>query len=1372
MLVACIYNTLEVSIRRTVPFPDNVKVLWDDLRDRYSQRNGSRIHELKGRIIDSASEYLMLLENEKLHQFLYGLDSTKYKTVVDGLLMMDPLPTLSYAHGKILAAERHNTVVAAQEPRHDAVGFAVDGHASSRFPGQQLGSSREPPICSHCGHKGHPKERCFELIGWPDKYGGRGKGANSRGGRGGGRSGGRGRGNFATAAETGRQQGTASGGDGLRQQGSSSDVDRATLPTLTDAQVQQLVAALNSSKVAPTTPSLHGKQFSDQWIIDTGASNHMSGNVDLFVDLYDISSEPVGLPNGKSTTATKEGRIKLSDSLYLDNVLYVPALNCNLLSVSQLLEKQQFLVLFTNKLCVIQDRSLRNLIGVGEQCNGVYLFRLVRSFQANATVADIAWLWHRRLGHPSMKVVRSLLGVDSSDFNNVCGDNCQVCYMAKQPRDSFPLSNNKATDLFELIHCDIWGPYDVESSNGSHYFLTIVDDYSRATWVYLMVGKYEVRQLIPNFCVMIQTQFNKQVKKLQSDNGQEFVLKDFYSRMGILHQTSCVDTPQQNGRVERKHKHILNVARVLRFQAHLPIKFWGECVLAACHLINRTPTPILNGKTPHEVLFGSPPSFDALKVFGCLCYVAHRPRITDKFGSRSRRCLFVGYPLGKKGWRVYDLDTCEYFVSRDVKFVENVFPFATPTLGPSDTQLDTYFATSPTFIDDDDLDGSHNVLDGAVDSSDANAHMHVPEASTVPAGSTSVEMSPTGPTITTTEHVGRAPVSGTDSCDTSSRGESSFRGSNGVVCVENEPEVLGRGHRTRIPSTRLKGYVTTNTVVRQIDPLTSPSASHTQSCSSGKPFNIACYMDYNKFSVRHRRFLAAITKQKEPTSFKEAVQHPGWRQAMKEEIDALERNGTWTLEDLPPGKRAIGSGWVYKIKYKSNGDVERLKGHLVVFGNRKVEGIDYNETFAPVAKMGTVRIFLAVAVAKNWEVHQMDVCNAFLHGDLEEEVYMQLPPGYSSPIPGKVCRLRKSLYGLRQAPRQWFAKLSEALKRFGFTQSYADYSLFCYQKGDVSLHVVVYVDDLIIAGSSHDVILKFKQYLSTCFHMKDLGVLKYFLGIEVARGDQGLFLSQRKYALDVLQEAGMLGYKPIDTPMEQNHRLAHAKGVSCAHPDQYRRLVGRLVYLSVTRPELSYAVHTLAQFLSNPLIVHWDAAIRVLRYIKGSPGQGILLQPGDMQLNAFCDSDWAACPLTRRSLTGYFFLLGRSPMSWKTKKQATVSRSSAEAEYRAMAVTTCELKWLKALLHSLGVLHSWPMKLFCDSQSALHIAKNPVFHERTKHIEVDCHFVRDELLSGNISTQYVPTGSQLADILTKALGHKQFGLLLRKLGIYNLHAPT
>ena len=579
---------------------------------------------------------------------------------------------------------------------------------------------------------------------------------------------------------------------------------------------------------------------------------------------------------------------------------------------------------------------------------------------------------------------------------------------------------------------------------------------------------------------------------------------------------------------------------------------------------------------------------------------------------------------------------------------------------------------------------------------------------------------------------------------------------------------LGRGKRAKVPSVLLRDFITPTITTASPSPSSSASSD-----SSGTSYPSAHFVNADKFSRRHRIFLTVVTAGHEPRNYKEAMSHVGWRDAMQTEITALERNETWDMAPLPPGKKSLGSKWVYKIKYHASGKVEHLKARLVVFGNHQVEGIDYHETFAPVAKMVTVRAFLAVAAAKNWELHQMDVHNASLHGDLAEEVYMKSPTGFPSPSPGLVCRLKKSLYGLRQAPHCWFAKLAASLKRYGFQQSYSDYSLFTLTQGSLQLNVLVYVDDLIISGTHSSALASFKQYLGDCFHMKDLGPLKYFLGVEVARSPEGIFLCQRKYALDIIADSGLLGARPASFPMEQNHTLALATGALLEDPVQYRRLVGRLIYLSFTRPDLAYTVHILAQFMQAPRIEHWSAALRTVHYLKGSPGQGSLLSGAcDLHLTGWCDSDWASCPMTRRSITGWLIFLGHSPISWKTKKQHTVSRSSAEAEYRSMATTTAELTWLKALLMSLGIAHPRDMTLFCDSQSSLHIAQNPVFHEHTKHIEVDCHYVRDAIQNGTLATYHVSTTEQLADIFTKALGKRQFLYLLGKLGICNPHAPT
>ncbi|CAL9239421.1 unnamed protein product [Arabidopsis halleri] len=490
---------------------------------------------------------------------------------------------------------------------------------------------------------------------------------------------------------------------------------------------------------------------------------------------------------------------------------------------------------------------------------------------------------------------------------------------------------------------------------------------------------------------------------------------------------------------------------------------------------------------------------------------------------------------------------------------------------------------------------------------------------------------------------------------------------------EPEPEIekLGFGYRKKQPPVRLADYVTSL--------IYTPSPSET-------PYPIDNFLSSSQFSDKYQAYLFAITSGVEPQHYNEAVLDENWRFAVKDEIEALEENGTWTVEDLPPDKKAIGCKWVFRLKYNADGSLERHKARLVVLGNNNQEGIDYSETFAPVAKMITVRAFLQQAASLDWEVHQMDVHNAFLHGDLNEEVYMKFPPGFRTDDNTKVCRLRKSLYGLKQAPRCWFAKLGSAMKEYGFEQDISNYSLFTLATANSRLHVLVYVDDLIITGSSIHLVNEFKHYLSSCFRMKNLGILRYFLGIEVARSPAGIYLCQRKYALDIISETGLMGVKPISFPLEQNHKLSLAKDGAFSDPTRYRRLVGRLIYLGNTRPELSYAIHILSQFMNAPQNAHWNAALRVVRYLKNSPGQGILLRANTpLILTAWCDSDHGACPITSRSLTGWFIQFGDSPLSWKTRKHDVVSRSSAEAEYRAMADTVQELLWLRELLPSLGI---------------------------------------------------------------------------------------
>jgi hypothetical protein len=303
---------------------------------------------------------------------------------------------------------------------------------------------------------------------------------------------------------------------------------------------------------------------------------------------------------------------------------------------------------------------------------------------------------------------------------------------------------------------------------------------------------------------------------------------------------------------------------------------------------------------------------------------------------------------------------------------------------------------------------------------------------------------------------------------------------------------------------------------------------------------------------------------------------------------------------------------------------------------------------------------------------------------LEEDIFITLPPGFDSKGATKVCKLQKSLYGLKQASSQWFAKFSSTLICHGFIQSKADYSLFTRSQGSSFIALLVYVDDIVIASNDVSAVLDLTVYLNSVFNLKDLGPLKYFIGLEVARSGKGIVVSQRKYALDILEDSGVLGAKPVLFPMDPNIKLSRSDGELLSDPSSYRRLVGRLVYLTITRLDLSFSVQMLSQFMDSPCKPHMDAASRVLRYLKSSPEQGIFFPyVSDLKLKAFCDSNWAGCPDTRRSVTRFCVFLGDSLVSWKSKKQNTVSRSSIEAEYRSMAAVTCEITWLLALLRDL-----------------------------------------------------------------------------------------
>ncbi|KAI3722512.1 hypothetical protein L2E82_33551 [Cichorium intybus] len=788
----------------------------------------------------------------------------------------------------------------------------------------------------------------------------------------------------------------------------------------------------------------------------------------------------------------------------------------------------------------MQGLRSKNLIGAGDCRRGLYRMGM---FEDKRRVMHVTVeRWHKRLGHASEGKLAKVDFLKNISFKLKV---CDSCSKAKHTRSPFSLSEIKTTQCFELIHCDVWGKYRTPSLSGANYFLTIVDDFSRSVWIFLIKHKNDASKCLIDFHKMIENQFGKRIKRIRSDNGGEFTshtMLDFYNQNGILFETTCPHTPQQNGVVERKHRHLLDTARALRFEAKLPNKFWGECVLTAAYIINRLPSTTLSNKTPYEKLYNQKPDYDHMKVFGCLTYYRSNETNGDKFEVRGRPGIFLGYPHGTKGYKIFDIEKGKIMISRDTKFHEDIFPFPTNSIHDSG-ELDDFFDIGPIRLNQEhEHERQHEDLEPRFEDMSSN--------------------SPHSNARLQDEVI----IPETDNDPTSTQNSSHH----------SPPE---RPETENMNSTRPQRHCATPKHLEDYIVKLPPSVNRlqpTSNQSSSTVHPIANYLSYNKFSDSHKRFLAAITSNDEPNCFKQAIQDPRWVEAMKKEIHALEQNETWTLETLPKGKRAIDSKWVYKIKYKPNGEIERYKARLVAKGFTQVEGVDFHDTFAPVAKLVTVRTLLTVAAKKDWMIHQLDVNNAFLHGNLDEEVYMKVPQGFSKEHDTRVCRLRKSLYGLKQASRNWYKKFTTALLDLHFRQSKSDHSLFTYKNGGTIIAILIYVDDVIVVGNNPNKIQEIKTCLHAKFSIKDLGSLKYFLGIEVAKTPDGLVLSQRKFTLDILKDSGMLGSRPSSFPIEQNLKLDHDESQLTVDANQYRRMIGRLLYLQATRPDIAYSVNILS----------------------------------------------------------------------------------------------------------------------------------------------------------------------------------------------------
>ena len=507
----------------------------------------------------------------------------------------------------------------------------------------------------------------------------------------------------------------------------------------------------------------------------------------------------------------------------------------------------------------------------------------------------------------------------------------------------------------------------------------------------------------------------------------------------------------------------------------------------------------------------------------------------------------------------------------------------------------------------------------------------------------------------------------------------------------------------------------------------------------------------------------------EPKNIKEAIIDDNWIIAMQEELNQFERNNVWKLVEKPENYPVIGTKWVFRNKLDEHGIIIRNKARLVAKGYNQEEGIDYEETYAPVARLEAIRMLLAYASIMNFKLYQMDVKSAFLNGLIQEEVYVEQPPGFEIPDkPNHVYKLQKALYGLKQAPRAWYERLSNFLLEKEFSRGKVDTTLFIKRKHNDILLVQIYVDDIIFGSTNDSLCKEFSLDMQSEFEMSMMGELKYFLGLQIKQTQEGIFINQSKYCKELIKRFGMDSAKHMSTPMSTNCYLDKDESGQSIDIKQYRGMIGSLLYLSASRPDIMFSVCMCARFQSNPKQSHLSAVKRIMRYLLGTINLG-LWYPKNSTCNliGYSDSDFAGSKTDRKSTSGTCQFIGSALVSWHSKKQNSVALSTAEAEYISAGSCCAQILWMKQQLSDYGIiLDRIPIK--CDNTSAINLSKNPVQHSRTKHIEIRHHFLRDHVLKGDCVLEFVDTKNQLADIFTKPLPKEVFFSIRRELGLLDV----
>lgn len=1004
---------------------------------------------------------------------------------------------------------------------------------------------------------------------------------------------------------------------------------------------------------------------SNCWIMDSGASAHMSHCREYFSNLKEVENANVILGNNQTLPVKGKGVVKVQKLVNnkwcdatINNVLYVPDLKKNLFSEGVVTEKGMK-INKDNVKAEIFDKS--ELVAVAERDPSTNLYKMMfctEVFEVNVTSSESLKVWHERLGHISVKTIQEMVskgliqGIDLSEIDTFF---CEACAYGKQHMLPFKKVPNEKMKLGERIFSDVCGPMDTPSVRGLRYFVIFKDDLSGFREVNFIKHKSDVFSCFKDFANRVKNHFGHAIKVFHSDNGSEYVnheFKNYFSKEGIRFEFTAPYTPQQNGRVERDNRTIVESARAMIYGSGVAKFLWAEAVNTAVYILNRTQTTQAPNSTPFELWYGKKPCLGHMRTFGVEAYSLIPEQKRSKLDPKSKKYIFVGYDQESNNYRLFDPLSKKVIVSRNVLFNEKV-----KYNGPVSEAI-------PLVIEQDENDEQDNF----------------------------------------TQEGNR---------------------------VENEE----------------------NEVEEEIDNM--PKLRPQRSANIPK---------------RYEEYILNFAEVDTPQTYEEALnsdRSEDWGQAIKEELDSHHKNETWQLCKLPTGKQIISSKWVFKVKRSPEGNISRFKARLCAKGFSQKKGVDYDEVFAPTIRYDSIRVLMAVAAQNNFKMKQFDIKTAFLYGDLKEELFMMPPKGLKCD-PGLVCKLKKSLYGLKQSPRCWNEKFNSFLENFGFIRSNADRCVYQGEFHNVRVLLILYVDDGIVMSSDITVIDEVLSKLQKQFEIT-VSDVNYFVGMQITQNEDGsIFVSQEQYIKQTINRFKMSDANPVSTPGDSHVNLSYDESKVLEENDvPYRQAVGSLMFSAIcTRVDIAHSVGVVSRYLNNPTISRWNAVKRILKYLLGTSDLGITYRKEEsFNLVGFSDSDYASDYNTRHSTSGYLFKLCGGPVTWSSKKQSSVCLSTTEAEYVAAAQAAKEAIWLQELLQDIGEQIVKPTPIYIDNQSAIKLIHNPEHHSRTKHIDIKYHFVREKYEEGIIVPLFVDTNNQEADLLTKPLTSSKFNRNVMLLGL-------